>query len=345
MAKPKSLKLRTLISLHALYKYSDENHRFTTAKLNEHLRPYGLECSRRVLGETAAALREFGWDIRQKGQWDNQGVWLHNRPLSDSDLNRLVFAVSTNPNLSQNQATDILRSLKPFVTVYQEPVLCGTVDTEQNVEMDDTLYWVYAVVHEAITLRRRVRYTVDYVQLNKETQLPEQKQEWPTLFTPKSIYQSGNGLYMVGYNHPDKRLAAVNLKDVTDIKIAYKHNDRYAEETRRSLEGLVAKDLVPGESDPVVYAGPITFCCKGQYVGELYRRFGPPSEPVQKDRRGRATYATTEAEITIETLSWLERIPGLGIRIAGPNEARAAIDAYFEETSQRLLNPNPLNFE
>ena len=341
MAKPKSLKLRTLVTLHALYKYSDENHRFNTTNLNEHLRPYGLECTSRVLGETARTLREFGLDVQHKGQWDNQGLWLNNRPLSDAALNRLVFAVSTNPHLSKSQATDILQSLAPLVTVYQEPLLCGTVDTEQAIEPDDTLYWVYSVIQEAITSRRRVRYTVDYTKYNVDNRAVEPQRQWSTLFTPKCFYQSNKAIYVVGYNHPDQRIEAVNLQNITDVKFAFKHNDPYAEATWQKLESVVAKNHVPGECDQVIYTGPITFCCKGQYA-ELYNRFGPPCGPVEKDRRCRTTYPVDKAEITTETLFWLERVPGLGIRVIGPDAAKTAIQTYYEGISRKLLSPNPL---
>ena len=128
MAKPKSLKLRTLVTLHALWKHSDANHRMNTVKLNEHLRPYNVGCTTsRVLNDTVRILREWGMDVRSKGVWENQGIWIENRPLPDHELSRLIFAVTTNPHLSKDQASDILQSLKPFVTVYQEHLLQGRV--------------------------------------------------------------------------------------------------------------------------------------------------------------------------------------------------------------------------
>lgn len=342
MAKPKSMKMRTILTLRALYKYSDENHRFHTSTLNEHLRPYGLECTRYVLGDTAKVLRELGVDVRQKGQWDNQGFWIQGRPLSEAALHRLIFAVSTNPHLSKSQATDILQSLSPIVTIYQEPLLRSNVDPEPDMEPDDTLYWVYSVIQEAIANRRRVRYTVDYMKYNKETHTLDQKRQWSTLFTPKCIYQAKSGLYMVGYNNSDKRLEVVNLKNIADIKIAFKHKDTVADRTQKALDGLNVKALIPGEYDPVIYEGPITFRCKGQYVGELQNSFGPPSGIVRKDARCRATYAVDCATITAETLSWLERVPGLGIRIVGPEKAVTTIRTHYAELSAKILRPNPL---
>lgn len=338
MAKPKSMKLRTLVTLHALLKHSDANHRMNSIKLNAHLRPYGLDCTSRVLSDTVRILREFGLDVRNKGEWDSQGVWIEDRPLPDHELKRLVFAVTTNPHLDKNQVTEILQSLKPFVTVYQEGQLQGFVDTQADVELDDSLYWAYAVIHEAISAKRRVLYTVDYAKYNNDTKTVEPVREWGTLFTPKCLYQSNGQLYMVGYNNTDRRADAVNLKDISSIKLSFKHKDPNAEQTNKHLADIVPQEVVPGECREVIYEGPVTFCCRGQFVTELYNRFGPPGGSVVKDARCRTTYPVPNAAITSETLFWLSQVPGRGIHIVGPKALVNAVRNHCNAMANELVS-------
>lgn len=341
MAKPKSLKLRTLVTLHALFKYSDADHRMNTVKLNKYLRPYNVGCTTsRVLNDTVRIMREFGIDVRNKGEWDNQGVWIENRPLPEHELNRLIFAVTTNPHLSKAQATEILQSLKPFVTVYQEELLQGHVETTQGLEPDDMLYWTYSVIQAAISAKRRVRYAVDYVKYDKETKTVQKKQEWTTLFTPKCIYQTRGQLYMVGYNNTDGCVAAVNLKDITSIMLAFKHIDPKASLVNEWISDIVPENHVPGECREIIYKGPVVFRCRGQYVADLYNAFGEPDGPVEKDARCRATYAVREAVIASDTLHWLSQIPERGIRIQGPETLVEAVRKYYAETADILLNAN-----
>lgn len=341
MAKPKSLKLRTLVTLHALFKYSDADHRMNTVKLNEHLRQYNVSCTTsRVLNDTVRIMREFGIDVRNKGVWENQGIWIQDRPLPDHELKRLIFAVTTNPHLSKEQATEILQSLKPFVTVYQEPLLRGFVDTEQTVEPDDALYWAYAVVQEAISAGRRVRYTVDYLQYDKEAQTVQKHQEWATLFTPKCIYQTKNNLYMVGYNNTDRRVDAVNLKDISSIKLAFKHRDPKADMVKEWISDIDPQKAVPGECKDIIYEGPVTFRCRGQYIEDIYNRFGAPNGPVVKDARCRTTYSVQQASVTSEDLFWLSQVQDYGIRIKGPQTCLDAVSSYFKTLGMSLLNPN-----
>lgn len=124
MSKRKMLKLTTIISLYALFKHTDEEHRLNSVKLNEFLRPYGLECSGyKTLNKTIKALRMLGVEIKCKGWGSDKGFYVVNRPLNNDELNILVYAVTTNPNLSNEQIDEVLQSIKPFVTVYQEGLL------------------------------------------------------------------------------------------------------------------------------------------------------------------------------------------------------------------------------
>lgn len=343
MAKPKSLKLRTLVTLQALLKHSDKDHRMNTRKLNEHLRPYGLDCTSRVLSDTVKVLQEMGLDVRYKGEWDSQGVWIENRPLPDHELKRLIYAVTTNPHLSKAQATEILQALKPFVTVYQEHLLQGLVDTEPVITADEGLYWAYAVIQEAIASGRRVRYTIDYIQYDKEAQAIAKRQEWATLFTPKCVYQTRGQLYMVGYNNTDRRVDAVNLKGISSIKLAFKHMDPQVKRVKEWIQDIVPQNVVPGENKESIYAGPVTFQCRGQYIQALYIRFGTPCGPVVKDKRCRTIYPVPHVIITTEDLFWLSQIPEYGVRIVGPSAAVEAVNGYYAKLSATLTKNIPTN--
>lgn len=306
--KAKSMKLRTLITLHAIFKHSDKDHRMNGPKLNKYLEPYGLTCTSRVLNDTVRVMREYGMDIRNKGIWDNMGIWLEDRPLADPYLDRLVFAVTTNPHLSKTQATEILGYLEPLVTTYQEEKLVGTIDTVPDTEVDDSLYVAYSTVCEAIRTKRRVLYSTEYIQYNKDTQTVAKREAWGTLFTPKCIYQSDAQLFMFGYNNTDKKIQAIDLKDITDIKIAFKHQKQWSEKVESMLQNVDPKDYIPEEKEEVIYKGEVTFRCRGQFVTELYSKFGPPCKPVIKDARCRTEYTVQEAVITPKTLLWLSGV-------------------------------------
>lgn len=225
MAKPISPKLRAFVTLHALFKYSDKNHRLNTVKVNEYLRPYDL-CftNNRVLKDTARVMREFGIDVQSKGFWGNHGLWIEERPLSESALKQLIYAVSTNPHLSREQATEILQNLTPFVTAYQESLLRSTVESGQNAADGQKLFKTYSVISDAIAAGKPVRFSLINVPDN-ETSFATNSNTRDVIFAPKSIYQSEGSLFVSSHYTVDQNLVAINLAEISSIEIAQKRKN------------------------------------------------------------------------------------------------------------------------
>ena len=214
--KAKSMKLRTLITLHALFKHTDKTHRMNSTKLNEFLKPHGLECSKRVISDTAKVMREFGIDVQLSGSFDKQGFWIEKRPLPDEALHKLIFAVTTNPHITQEQGNEILNALVPLVTVYNEPLLISSVETKPSFPVNEFLFKIYSTIIDAIANKRRVMYTVETIRYDKETNECFSEDQWDVLFTPSRIYQSDKTLYMFGYNHNNHSIRAVPLDKIKE---------------------------------------------------------------------------------------------------------------------------------
>lgn len=328
MAKPKSKKLRTIITLYALLKHTDKNHRMNAVKLNEFLRPYGLDSDGKTLSSTVKALREVGWDIRNKGEWDCQGIWVENRPLQEHELRQLIFAITTNPNISNAQINETLQYLKPFVTVYQEDLLKCQTDTEESFVDNECLYTAYAVIHEAIARRRRVRYTEERIKYDQEALSWVKTQGPVTFFTPKRLVRTKNGIYMVGFHHTSNRIDAVNLRGITSIRIAPQHREALSDAAHDAMTELVPKDFVMQKYGNIVYEGPVVFRCKGKCVKDLLRHFGEPERMTVQHAQLRTTYSISNAKVTANDLFWMSQMAAKGIRIAGPAAFQEAVYAF-----------------
>lgn len=337
--KAKSMKLRMLITLHTLFKHSDKEHRINSVQLNEFMTPYGLECTGIVLRDTVRVMQEFGIDVRRGGEYNHKGYWINNRPLSDSVLHRIIFAISTNPFLSETQAAELMGELRPLVTVYQEPLLQSTVTRGELTCAEPQLYDNYIAVCSAIREKRRVAYKAVQICCNRATGEVYWKVEADTSFTPRYIYQTKHLIYMVGYNHFDKHMDAVDLQAITDVRPTHWCDNADSDEIKNLLDRCEPRDYVPEERRQLIYKGPAVFRCRGQYVKELVRRFGMPNAPVEKDARFRAVFSVQEAEIWPETLAWLAQVPGHGIRIKGPEALVDAVREYCAATTAVVLDP------
>ena len=116
----RSSKLRTLIMLRTLYKYTDKNHRMNSIQMNEHLKPYGLDSKRSALCDTVKILRILGIDVKQRIGGPYQGVWIEDSLISDEVLEKILYAVSSHPELTEADTKLVRDGLRPLMTVYQE---------------------------------------------------------------------------------------------------------------------------------------------------------------------------------------------------------------------------------
>ena len=336
MIKAKSTKLRDLITLRILFKETDKDHFINSTGLNERLKPYDLECDRRVLQNNVKALREFGFDIKSQGGGKNSGIWIGKRPLESLKLDKVIFAVSTNPYLSKEQSNEILNCLKPLVTVYDEEKLVSIIDTNPDLQADDTLYGVYSTISKAIINRRRVRYFTNHMKYRKETQSLASRISKEVLFTPKWIYHAKGELYMVGYNNTVEEPRAVALKSIVDIKIAPKMQKEVTEASLKILDNTIPEEYIPEDKEIVIYKGPVDFFCKNRHIEELYNRFGPPCKPIAVNSRHKATYSVSEAVVTTKTLFWMSGINGHEIRLKGPVKLIKSVRDYYAYLSSTL---------
>ena len=336
MAKARSPKLRTLITLHALFKYTDENHRLNSTKLNDFLRPYGLECNKKIIMDTAAKLNEAGIEVNLAGGGPYKGICLTNRPLPDHELRRLIYAIDTNPNISREQAQTLLDSLRPAVTVFQEPMLHTTVHSVLIGPLHPSLTQKYNLIHTIMTQNHRVCFSRVRLGVDKKKKTLTEKLIRAETLLPRYLIQRGNNTFVVGYNHTRQRIEAVNLKDMTNLQHAQYNNLPEVPGIIRELDKIDPYNYLPMASSSI-YEGPAVFYCAAKCLQALYDRFGTPCGPVERDERYRLTYPVSHVTIAPETLQWMGDIPGNGIRFIGPAGALEAVRANYQKTCNNLL--------
>lgn len=204
-----SVKLRMLITLQALYKYTDKNHRMNSVRLNEFLRPFGMESGYRVISDTVKVLQEFGIKVAKNSNKTNHNVWIEDRPLPDPILMKLIFALRTNPYITQEQTDEILESIRPILTVYQEPLL-QTEYVDLSSLSNKDYYQICSVLLEAIQSEKRVIITTE-----KESSIT---------FSPFILNWKNGALCAQGYDHKMKTVKTIMILDIQHIKIERKNS-------------------------------------------------------------------------------------------------------------------------
>lgn len=335
--KVKSITQRAFLVAMTLFKYTDENHKLTLAELNGHLRPYGLDCTTRCVKNIVNAMQAAGIKAKCELMYNGNGFWIDKRSLSDEMLKTIAFAVSTNPNISETRRSETLEALRPYVQKRQEYMLT-TISKNKN-EPEDSFADASSVICEAIERKQRVLYHTEFVRYNRETKVIEKRLSYNALATPKCICRVENKLYMICYQYTFRRIIAVDLNDIVDIKLAAHINLRNDEsEIRKKLEEANPWDYILEENPKVIYKGPVTFMFKGKYLKEMLKRFGYPEGPIKQDTQSITEYTVPDAVITTKTLFWLTSLPDNGIRLKGPKELTESVREYYSRTANILTD-------
>lgn len=243
--KDNSYKSRTLLAIYTLWKHTDEEHKISSPKISKYLEPYGLKYTDKALRDTVRKLRDLGIDIRSTGQETGRSrVWWANRPLCDETLDKLVFAVKTNPYISADQEAEIMESLIPLVTEFQEEKLKGSIKHLDKAEHNENMYKFYTEAQCAIKRGEKVVYTKKEIQHDSKTKASEEVANNPISFTPNCVCENGGNLYMFGYNHTKQQIEAVPLEDVLSIQPFPKRKGRKRAECDIEIESLRAVDPI-----------------------------------------------------------------------------------------------------
>ena len=226
MPKIKSTRQRIVLMLKAFFKHSDAEHPINLVQMNKYLEPYGLEYNKAIMQETLRDMREAGFDVRTRHKWDKHGAWFESRPLKDEQLSKLIFAVDSNPYLSAEQVTEILQSLAPLVTVYQEPRLAAMTEKMGGTELPPNVQNACMVMSEAIGTKQSVRFR----KALPDTDIFFAKQIY---FAPKCMLFDGGRFFAVGVHHERKRIETINLHEITEIELVHYRHPKISKEVER----------------------------------------------------------------------------------------------------------------
>lgn len=241
--KDNSYKSRTLLAIYTLWKHTDEEHKISSPKISKYLEPYGLKYTDKALRDTVRKLRDLGVDIRSTGQETGRSrVWWANRPLCDETLDKLVFAVKSNPYISTDQEAEIMESLIPLVTEFQEEKFKGSIKRLDKTEYNENMFKFYSEAQRAIERGEKVIYTKKDIKCDPKTKMSEEVVSKPMSFTPNCVCENKSNLYMFGYNHTKHQIEAVPMEDILTLRLARRYKERKVEGCDIEIESLKTVD-------------------------------------------------------------------------------------------------------
>ena len=198
----KSHKIRLILVLYSLIKYSDKEHLLNGPKVNNILKKYNLEYKGQTLPSTMNLLCLMGFNIKEGGNRRSHGYWLDDYPFNEDTVSALNIAISTNPLISPKKSNELLSLITPFVSIYQEDLL----EYNHCIANNSSIFDKCVLIHKAIVRNYNLRYSLLCNSSEKE------------IFKPNKIYFEDTLLYVEGVTENNKKIN-INIQEICDVDI------------------------------------------------------------------------------------------------------------------------------
>ena len=134
--------------------------------------------------------------------------------------------MDSNPYLSKKQVTEVLQSLTPLVTVYQEERLSVVTDRTNETQLPEAVRRAHVVMHEAISTHQSVMFKKSFHRSGAQSAKA-------VYFMPKRLLFEGGKFFAIGYHHAGERIETIDLHEIAEIQLIQLHSPKTAKKAEQ----------------------------------------------------------------------------------------------------------------
>lgn len=162
-------KLKTLLIYKFLEAYSDEENPLSSSDLIRMLAEKGVTCERKSIYADVKALNEIGCQI-VAASGTKKGYYMASRQFQVPEVRLLIDAVNSAGFITPAKTKSLTEKLESLVSSHQADGLTSQVYCENKNKCDnEEIYYLIDNLYEAISKRRKVRFTYRRRNIDKET--------------------------------------------------------------------------------------------------------------------------------------------------------------------------------
>lgn len=223
-------KMLNMLILDILKEYSDEEHHLSQQKILRILKStYGMECDRRSVKNNIIYLQELGYEIST-----DDGYWLMQRELENSELQLLIDSVLFSRLLSKKQTKALVDKLCAMGNKYFRNSVKRRYYISDINYSDDNKQLLYTLdtVNEAITKGKKISALFHHYDIEGQLK-PKRNNE--SIWSPYQIILSGGKYYLMGNLNNSEHITPTRLDKLKNVKIldeAAKPRNQFKEQER-----------------------------------------------------------------------------------------------------------------
>ena len=312
MPRNEGQKVKLLVLLRILERYTDEEHLLSVPRMLQLLEEQGVPAERKSIYSDLAALQELGYDIvQQRGR--SGGYYLASRAFQLPELKLLADAVQASRFITRKKSDQLIRTLSRFASEYQARDLKRQVFASSRVKtMNESIYYNVDALHRAIAEDQQVQFV--YQEWDLEKKRVARRGGSAYVVSPWALLWENENYYLVAFAEGQG--------------LRHYRVDKMATITLLPQRRLGAQEYDPQQmqqyAKPMfnMFGGPVRrvqFDCEEAMIGPMLDRFGLEATVVPQPQGRFHLYA--EVAVSPTFFGWVCGFGGK-VRIAGPEDVK-----------------------
>lgn len=158
MANNGNSKIKLLLLLELLNKFSDEEHPLSSVEICESLEKRGVPCERKSIYRDISVLTEYGIDIITTRS-PKPGFFVAKRDFELPEVRLLLDAVLTAPFITNKKTAELTGKLRELLSCYQAESVFKQVYVDQRIKFEnEEIYYNIDTVNRAIAANKQITF-------------------------------------------------------------------------------------------------------------------------------------------------------------------------------------------
>ena len=259
-------RIRTILIMEMLYKYTDEDHPATSGDIREYLEGKGIVVNRKTMAEDIQTLLDMDYGIVMVRSSPNKFFW-GDRVFELPELKLLVDAVSSSRFITDKKSKKLIKKLRTLTCEPQSEFLKKHITATGHTKADNTkLYYIVDTITDAIIHKKKIQFK--YYDYNSKKEKVFKHDGYDYIVSPYELYWNEDYYYVVGYS--------VKHQDVCSFRVDRLYRPKVLEENAESKpRGFKVRDY----ADKIfsMYGGEdveVTLECQNDMMRYIIDKFG-----------------------------------------------------------------------
>jgi len=195
-------KIKLLILLELLNRYSDEEHPLSSGELCALLEERGVTCERKSIYRDIAVLTEYGVDIIQT-RLPKPGFFVAKRDFELPEVRLLLDAVLTAPFITNKKTAELTGKLRELLSCYQAESVFKQIYVDQRVKFEnEEIYYNIDAINRAISSGKQISFLYYHRIIVDQKAVLDKGREFQ--ISPYALLWANDKYYLAGnYNKYD----------------------------------------------------------------------------------------------------------------------------------------------